>query len=482
MATEFRPLVRHGLKWKAVSQISLQAIRIVVVVVLAHLLTPTDFGLAAMVFAFSALAHLFTDLTLGSALVQRRTIGEEERSTVFWTSAGAGLLLTLVGLAVAGPIADFYGEPEVRSLFAAVSLLFAVGGLATTQSALLARSLRFRANELIAIAAALAGGAAAVAVAAAGGGAWAFVAQRAGTTVVTTGLLWAASTWRPRLTYSIAALRRLSAFSGNLVATRLLFYAHRNVDNILIGRYLGPGPLGSYALAYNLILVPFTRIVDPVRSVLFPVLSRAQEERQRLADTWLRVTRLLAAVIVPAMAGLAVVAQDGVTVVLGDRWEASTDVIRILAFVGMLQSLAALNSVVLPVLDRTGTLFRFSLVTVLLSLAGFVAGLPWGIEGVAAGYLAANLIVVPLYTRVTGLALGVGLRTFAGTMRGVAEASAAMFVAVVLAQAGLVEAGVPAAVRLILVVALGVVVFVPLCVWRAPEIRADLRRLLRREN
>ena len=183
------------------------------------------------------------------------------------------------------------------------------------------------------------------------------------------------------------------------------------------------------------------------------------------------------------MAGLAVVAQDGVTVVLGDRWEASTDVIRILAFVGMLQSLAALNSVVLPVLDRTGTLFRFSLVTVLLSLAGFVAGLPWGIEGVAAGYLAANLIVVPLYTRVTGLALGVGLRTFAGTMRGVAEASAAMFVAVVLAQAGLVEAGVlPAAVRLILVVALGVVVFVPLCVWRAPEIRADLRRLLRREN
>ena len=140
-----------------------------------------------MVFAFSALAHLFTDLTLGSALVQRRTIGEEERSTVFWTSAGAGLLLTLVGLAVAGPIADFYGEPEVRSLFAAVSLLFAVGGLATTQSALLARSLRFRANELIAIAAALAGGAAAVAVAAAGGGAWAFVAQRAGTTVVTTG-------------------------------------------------------------------------------------------------------------------------------------------------------------------------------------------------------------------------------------------------------------------------------------------------------
>src|SRR4029077_6886994 len=106
--------IRSGLAWKACSQISLQLSRMVVALVLARLLAPHDWGLAAMVFVFSGFVVVFTDSALGTALIQPRALQGGDRSTVFWTSAAVGLVLSLGGIALAGPIARFYGEPDVR--------------------------------------------------------------------------------------------------------------------------------------------------------------------------------------------------------------------------------------------------------------------------------------------------------------------------------------------------------------------------------
>src|SRR5438874_7533987 len=127
------PILR-GLAWKGLSQAFNQGSRIVVAVILARLLGTHDYGLAAMALVFSSLVLVFSDLALGAALVQRRTLTEDDRSTVFWTSMGAGLLFTLIGVASAGPIADFYGQPEVRPLFAVLSLAFGVTSLGPVPS------------------------------------------------------------------------------------------------------------------------------------------------------------------------------------------------------------------------------------------------------------------------------------------------------------------------------------------------------------
>ena len=105
-----RSRVLRGLGWKVGSQIVLQLSRVVVGVILARLLTPSDYGVAAMVLVFSGLILIFSDLGLGTALVQRRELSERDRSTVFWTSLGAGLLFTVLGILAAGPIAKFYGQ------------------------------------------------------------------------------------------------------------------------------------------------------------------------------------------------------------------------------------------------------------------------------------------------------------------------------------------------------------------------------------
>jgi O-antigen/teichoic acid export membrane protein len=275
-------------------------------------------------------------------------------------------------------------------------------------------------------------------------------------------------------------LRSLGGFTRNVFVQRLLYYLHRNSDNLLVGRFLGAAPLGAYSIAYNVMLVPFSRIAGPIQEVLYPAFSRMQDEPARIGAVWVRVTRLVAAISVPALLGLVVVAPDFVHVVLGDRWSAAAPVLRILAWVGLLQSLQTLNSHILQAVDRTGGLMRFSIVFFTAHLIAFAVGLHWGILGVAAGYAVSSTIVEPLYSWWTARELGVSPWLIPRGIAGVFQAGIAMAAVVAAARLSLFHAGLGPGARLLLCVLVGAVVFLPCCAWRAPEVAAELRSLRRR--
>jgi O-antigen/teichoic acid export membrane protein len=472
-----RARVLRGLGWKLVSLFVLQGSRSIAAIVLARLLAPHDYGLAGMVLVFSSFVLVFSDLALGAAIVQRPRLEERDRSTAFWTSAGAGVVFTLVGIALSGPLASFYGEPKVRPLFIALSFSFLLASLGTTQSALLLRELSFRALELCMMGGAVVGAVLGIAAAIRGAGAWAIIVQQLTTAGVTTAALWACSSWRPRFAFSLASLRDLGGFSGNVFGQRFLYYVMRNVDNLLVGRFLGAAALGAYSIAYNVMLVPFNQVAGPVQEVLFPAFSRLQKDRERMTAVWIRCGRLVAAVTIPALLGLIVVAPDFVAVVLGHRWHAAGPVLRILAWVGLLQSLQRLNGDILQALDRTSLLLRFSIGAFVVNLGAFVLGLRWGILGVAACFAVSSTLVEPIYSVLTARALGVSVLAFPRSLVGVAEASVAMACCVLAARELLVHAGVGPAGRLLAVTALGIALYVPLCAWRAREVSAELREL-----
>ena len=469
--------IRRGVAWKGASQIFLQLSRVVVMVVLARLLSPHDFGVAAMVLVFGTLALIFSDLALGAALVQRRELSERDRSTVFWLSVGVGAVFTVAGVAVSGLIADFYGEPEVQPLFAVLALTFIVTALGSTQKALLTRELDFRSLEVRLMLSTLLGAAFAIVAAARGFGAWALVLQQVVIAVSSTILLWVASPWRPRLVFSTTALRRLVGFSANVFGTRLLFYTSKNADNILVGRFLGAASLGAYSIAYNLMLAPIERIAGPVQDVLFPAFSRMQDDVRAVAELWLRANRMIAAFSVPALLGFALVAPEFVSVVLGAKWNAAVPVIQILACVGVLQSVQRLNSSVLQARDRTGTLFRFSIVAAVANVIAFAVGLRWGIVGVAACYAVSNALLQPLYMHLTARTVGLSLLASVRNLAGVAQAAALMAGVVLSARLLLSDAGVASPVRLTVLVAAGAAAYVLACAWRAPGLLADLKAL-----
>jgi O-antigen/teichoic acid export membrane protein len=294
---------------------------------------------------------------------------------------------------------------------------------------------------------------------------------------VSTLLLWLLSPWRPRFLFSLTSLRDLGAFGGSIFGQRLLYYVTRTADNMLIGRFLGPAAVGAYALSYNVMLIPLSRLSVPVAEVMFPALSRLQDERGRVGAMWLRVNRTVAAISVPALLGLVVVAPDFVHVVLGDRWRAATSMIQILAWVGILQAIQNLNGEILQALNRAGMALGFTALWSVSNIAAFVVGLRWGIVGVAAAFAISSTLLAPVSIGLTGRVAGVSLRGFGRNLMGVAQASALMAAGVAGARLLLVHAGVPPAARLVLLILVGIVLYLPLIAWRMPEVVADARSL-----
>jgi PST family polysaccharide transporter len=247
----------------------------------------------------------------------------------------------------------------------------------------------------------------------------------------------------------------------------------------LIGRVLGAKALGAYGLAYNVMLMPLGWLASSIVEVLFPAFARLQDDRELVGSMWLRINRMVAAVTVPGMLGLMVVAPELVRVVFGERWLAATPVVQILAWVGLLQSLQSLNSSILMARDRTRTLLWYAFVALAASVLGFVGGLKWGIVGVAAGYAVTSTFVEPYYTVLTARALQMSPLTFLRGLSGVVQASSAM-IAVVLAGRVTLTDRVGDAALLVAEIAIGAFVYLPLCAWRAPDVFEELLTLGRR--
>jgi O-antigen/teichoic acid export membrane protein len=466
-----------GLSWKLSAQLVTQVTRLAVAILLARIMSPVEFGIAGLALVFAPLAYVFTDL--GAVLVQQREQSEEDRSTAFWLSIAIGGVLTVVGVLLAAPIARFYHEPQVKSLFMVLSVTFVITAAATTHSALLHRAMEFRRIETANMIAVLGASVVAVVVALLGGGAWAIILQLVANSILYLGLLWRASHWRPSRRFSRASVRSLWSFSASNLGANLLHYFERNTDNLLIGRFLGPASLGVYSIAYNLMLYPVTRFAAPIHQVMFPLLARVQDDDERVVRIWLRVTRIVAVVVAPAMVGLVVVAPELVHVLLGDKWDAAVPVIQILAIAGLVYAVRIPSTSVILAKGRAGTLFRFSLLSAIVLVTGFAITVSWGVNAVAASFTVSFLAMTPILVALAARTVGGTLRAYAGNLLGVTVATAIMAAAVVPLRILFVDAGLPPILVLLATAAAGALVYVPLCLWLVPDVRTELGRVRR---
>lgn len=471
-----RGKVRSGLGWKLMTFLFGQGTQSAVSILLAHLLVPRDFGLAGMAIAFSTLATTFSDLGLGVALIQRKTLSEEDRSTVFWLNVSGGAAFTLLGVALSPLVAAFFSNPRVMPLFAVLSSSFLISALGQTQAALLTREMSYRSLELRTIAATLVGAVVAVSLAVAGFGPWAIIAQVICTSGASTLLLWVVSPWRPRLgAFSRDSFRTLGSFGSKALLIRMLLYINMNGDNLLIGRYLGSAALGIYAVAYNVMLLPASRITAPVRDVLYSAFVRLQNEPRRMGEAWLRVNNVNASLLVPAFFGLLVVAPDVVPVVLGHKWHAAVPVLEFLSIAGIAQSFVAFNGQVYQALGLPGYFLRFMYFSTGVTFSAFVIGLQWGVTGVAASFAAARTIVLVANTIHMERLIKLGLwRTIRSYLEVILRAGA-MAAAVFLGRRLLLDLGVSAAPRLAVVTVAGTLLYLALLVVTAPELVRDVR-------
>lgn len=434
---------------------------------MARLLTPEDFGVLAMASVFTGIVFFVLDLGLGAALVQRQKLEEHQISSVFWMNVSMGFVLTLLGMASSWAIAGFYKNSAVQPVIAALSCNFVIFSLSSTQLALLKRQMNFRSLELRTLVGQFFGITCSLAMAFLGLGVWSLVGRILIAAGIETALLWSISSWRPSWGFSWADVRELSGFSSEVFAANLLGYVGRNADNFLIGRFVGATELGYYAMAYNLMMFPVQRFSQLLSGVLFPVLSRLQENLEKVKSSWFRATRLIAAFTVPLMLGLIALAPQFVRVVYGEKWLPAVPLLQILAVSGINQSLVQLNATVLLALGKTRLRLKLTVLAVSLAIISFLVGLPFGVIGVAACFTVANTVSATLILLKTLECLDSSYFQYICNLSGTLAAAGGMCIAVLALGLGLPIASAP---LLAIAIPSGCVVYLTLLRFIAPSV------------
>lgn len=413
-----------GLGWTSASRVFQQAVQFVFTAVLAHLLVPRDFGLIAMIAVFTGFIFIFTDLGLSAAIVQRRDVGERHLCTALWLNAGLGVGSMLAIMGIAPALAAFYGQPRLVALTVALAPTSLIGSLAAVQTAILERQMDFKRLAIIESTAFVAGNVLAIAMAAAGYGVWSFVGLALLSSSIRAVLLWGFSGWRPRHGPDRQSLADLWGFGSRLTGFNTVNYLARNVDNLLIGRFVGTNQLAYYNQAYNFMLFPVGLVGSVATRVMFPALSRLQDDVEQVKRVYLRSLGLISLLTFPFVVGLFVVAQPLVLTLLGPRWRPAVPLVQILCIPSLVQSLVTTTGWIFTSQGRTDMMLRWGLFASSCVICSFFVGLPWGARGVAIAYAAASVIgTYPSFAypgRLIGLSMMDVVRSVSGVIPAVA--------------------------------------------------------------
>ena len=422
--------VRSGVLWNVAREAAQLVLRLGFSVVLARLLTPREFGLMGMVGVFTGFAAIFVSLGLGGAIIQRKHLLPEHLSSALSLSLLSAGGLCILFFSASGLIAQLYNEPSLKPLIQALSFQFLLSATGLVHSALLRREMRFKDLAFIDTAAFVAGNSVAVAAAYLGAGVWSLVLNSLAYAAVNMALLWWRSGWRPHVGVSKAAVHDLWSYGKHLMGYNALNYWARNADNYLIGKYCGAADLGAYNRAYQLMLMASQQITENVVGVLFPAMSKMQDDVLRFRNALLKSHRIIALFAFPLAAGVSLLAEPLILVLFGPKWKEVIPLIRVLAWTGLGQSLST-QGLVFNSLGRPDLTFKVGAINSVIFVLSFLCGLPWGAMGVAVAYTAAWwLLVFPFSWDTAARMMGLRFWHIAWNVRGVMFATLSMLICV----------------------------------------------------
>lgn len=366
-----------------------------ILIILARLITPADFGVFVMATSFLWITLTFSDLGLGTAVLQQQQLTEGHASALFQVNLATGLAFALLFLAASPLFGLFYHDARVAHVAAVLSLAFVISGLTAVQLALLRRALKFGVLLRAQIIASAVSSVAAVVLALMGYGYWALTVRALADPLVYSILAWRSSGWLPGRAKWDETTKTLLRYGGHNLGFTLLSSIGRQADSILVGWRFGSVELGAYALASRLFYLPLVHAAWPLGYVMIPTLGRLQNDPDRLRRWYAKLLRMVTFATLPPMCSLALCADDVVYLVAGPQWTKAAEILRVLGPVGALHVASATIDWLLLSQGHARRSLIWEAVRTTSSLVCIALGLPWGPIGVAVGLAASTLVLFP---------------------------------------------------------------------------------------
>jgi len=404
-----RASLRGGVAFVAARSVNILT-QVASTILLARLLSPHDFGLVGMVLALVGFAPMLIDLGTTDASTQKTSITRVEVSTLFWLNIAIGVALTVLLAGGSGLVALFFGEPALTGIALVSSLTFIVAAVSTQHYALMRRAMQFRHIAIIEISANVTGSIVAIAMAFTGWGYWALVAKPVVTSVLTAGGVWMSCPWvpgRPRITPEV---KELVGFGMGVTGFTMTDYLTRSADRLALGYFYGAGPLGYFQNAFLLYSNLLNILTEPLHNIATSGLSKLKDNVDELKRSWAAALSLVSFISAAAFAVLAVTGQDFVVLLLGEKWAPAGPLLCIFAVRGIAHSVERTLGWLHVPAGRSDRWMRWGFFSAACQLVALVAGLPFGLNGVAIAYTIAMFgLFVPALVY-AGRPFGIGVK------------------------------------------------------------------------
>lgn len=408
MAQSVRSQLLHGVVWNFIEKILIRGASFLISIILARLLSPSDYGLIGMLTVFIFISGVFIDGGLTKALIQRKNCQDIDFSTAFVANVGMSLVIYLIMFVSAPWIADFYNEPILIDLTRILSLNFILGSFNIVQRAKLMAMVDFKSLAQINVISTIVSGLVGIVMAYLGAGVWALVGQTLCLTLVLILLFPFYSKWTPSIKFSKDSFRQLFGFGSKLMITGIYSVVLNNISTICIGRYYKSSQLGFYTRASQFSETISTTLYDVLGNVTFPVLSHLQDERERLVAVYRRSLFLTAMIIFPLMILFAMLSRPMVILLLTEKWLPCVVLMQWLFLARMFTPLSAINMNILNAVGRSDLFMKLDFSKAPLILAVLAITIPIGVEAITIGSFCTSFICFFINAYLPGRMFGYG--------------------------------------------------------------------------
>ena len=392
-------LKQQGIKafiWDLSGKLATHGMGFVVSIILARILEPSDFGLIAMVLVVIGIASIFSDVGLGSALIQRRRVRPVHFSSVFYFNITLGTLLSILTYFLAPYIANFYDNKALVTLTQVISPMFLIGAFSAVQSTKLRKELNYALLTKVTFLSSLIGGTIGILLAFSGAGVWSLVTQALVQGISYNILIWYKSQWKPFASFSFKALMQLWSFGFRMFIVNILEKIYVNLDTVIIGKLFLPATLGYFNRAKSLNQMIVTYSSGSLMSVLFPLLSKVQNDLPRFQNIIRKSLGIIIFVTFFLLGGLYLVSHEIIVLLFGEKWLKTVDYFQILVLSGFGYPVSAILVNVLSSRGNSKAFLRLDIYKKIIGFSNLAIAFTWGIEGYLYGLIIVSILAVYL--------------------------------------------------------------------------------------
>lgn len=381
-----------GFLWRYAERCGAQGIQFLVSIVLARLLSPSDYGIIGIITVFIALANVFISCGFGQALIQKKDADETDFSSVFYFNIAMALILYMVMFFSAPAIAHFYNNDILTPVIRVLSITLVIGGVNGVQQAYVQKTMQFKRFFWATLGGTIISAVVGIAFAYKGLGVWALVAQQLTNQMIDTVILWITVKWRPILRFSVKKMKRLFAYGWKLLCSSLLDVGYNNMYSLIIGKFYSSADLGFYNRGKQFPILIIDNINSSINSVLFPVLAKVQDEKEKLKAMMRRSMTTSIFIIFPCMAGLAAIAEPLVKILLTDKWLPAVPFIRFCCFTYAFWPVHTANLQAIKAIGRSDIFLKLEIAKKVLGIITLCVTLPFGLTVMMWGRCVSTII------------------------------------------------------------------------------------------